>query len=91
MSNNHCLYKSVSLKTPDDEITKSSVSDEKYGIFYSDDEYNQVLSNNQSEVKLMDENYKEKIMSWLNQEFVQVYLCNFGSKLFNMVTKYILI
>lgn len=72
MTNSNALYKSVSLETPAEEITKSTVKDEKYGISYSDDDNNQEFLDNQPEVKLVDENYKEKIISMLNKEFVQV-------------------
>lgn len=72
MTNSNALYKSVSLETPAEEMTKSTVKDEKYGISYSDDDNNQEFLDNQPEIKLVDENYKEKIMSMLNKKFVQV-------------------
>lgn len=73
MTDSIALYKSVSLETPTAEMIKSTVKDEKYGISYSDDENNQSSLNNQPEAKLVDENYKEKIMSMLNKDFVQVH------------------
>lgn len=72
MINSNELYKTVSLETPDEKITKSTVKDEKYGISYSDDDIDTDSYSNRPEVKLLDENYKEKIISLLNKEFVQV-------------------
>lgn len=66
------LYKTVGLETSDEEITKSTVKDEKYGVSYSDEDFDTDSSSNQPETKLLDENYKEKIMFLLNKEFVQV-------------------
>lgn len=66
------LYKTVSLETPDEKITMSTVKDEKYGISYSDDDIDTDSYSNRQEAKLLDENYKEKIISLLNKEFVQV-------------------
>jgi len=62
----------VGLKTSDEEITKSTVKDEKYGISYSDDDVDTDSRSNRPETKLLDENYREKIISLLNKEFVQV-------------------
>lgn len=71
MFNSNKLYKSVSLETSTEEIT---VKDEKCGISYSGDETNNESQNNQPESKFVHENYKEKIMSFLNKEFIQVYI-----------------
>ncbi|CAH1731486.1 unnamed protein product [Aphis gossypii] len=71
MINSNELYKTVSLETPDEKITKSTVKDEKYGISYSDDDIDTDSYSNRPEAKLLDENYKEKIISLLNKEFVQ--------------------
>lgn len=71
-SNSNALYKSVSLEKRTGETTRSIIKDEKYGISYGDDENNQESWNHQAECKLVDENYREKIMSLLNKEFVQV-------------------
>jgi len=70
--NSNELYKTVSLETSDDEITKSTAKDEKYGVSYSDDDIDTDSWSNRPETKLLDENYKEKIISLLNKEFVQV-------------------
>jgi len=70
--NSNELYKTVSLETSDEEITKSTVKDEKYGISYSDEDIDTDSPSNRPETKLLDENYKEKIISLLNKEFVQV-------------------
>jgi len=72
-SNSNALYKSVNLEKRAEEVTKSTAKDEKYGISYADDENNQECWNNQAECKLADENYREKLMSLLNKEFVQVH------------------
>jgi hypothetical protein len=48
------------------------------GSYSSDNDNNVEHSNDQSEVKLVDENYKEKIISLLNMEFVQVYTLIFS-------------
>ncbi|XP_060848211.1 dynein axonemal intermediate chain 3-like isoform X2 [Rhopalosiphum padi] len=69
--NSNELYKTVSLETSDDEITKSTAKDEKYGVSYSDDDIDTDSWSNRPETKLLDENYKEKIISLLNKEFVQ--------------------
>jgi len=62
----------VSLQTSPEEMTKSTVEHENYGISWSDDENNHESWNNQPKTKLVDENYKEKIMFLLNKEFIQV-------------------
>jgi len=62
----------VGLETSDEEITKSTVKDEKYGISYSDEDIDTDSPSNSPETKLLDENYKEKTISLLNKEFVQV-------------------
>jgi len=62
----------VGLETYDEEITKSTVKDEKYGLSYSDEDIDTDSASNRPETKLLDENYKEKIISLLNKEFVQV-------------------
>lgn len=62
----------MGLETSDEEITKSTVKDEKYGVSYSDEDIDTESSSNRPETKLLDENYKEKIISLLNKEFVQV-------------------
>eukprot|EP00102_Acyrthosiphon_pisum_P020917 XP_016658127.1 PREDICTED: uncharacterized protein LOC100571197 [Acyrthosiphon pisum] len=69
--NSNELYKTVGLETSDEEITKSTVKDEKYGISYSDEDIDTDSPSNRPETKLLDENYKEKIISLLNKEFVQ--------------------
>lgn len=71
-SNSNASYISVSLEKRAEETTKLTIKDEKYGISYGDDEINQESWNNQVEAKLVDENYKEKLMSLLNKEFIQV-------------------
>ncbi|XP_025202203.1 uncharacterized protein LOC112599497 [Melanaphis sacchari] len=70
-TNSNELYKTVSLETPEEEITKSTVKDEKYDISYSDNDIDTDSWSNRPETKLLDENYKEKIISLLNKEFVQ--------------------
>jgi len=62
----------VGLETSDEKITKSTVKDEEYGLSYSDEDIDTDSSSNRLETKLLDENYKEKIISLLNKEFVQV-------------------
>lgn len=62
----------MGLETSDEEITKSTVKDEEYGVSYSDEDIDTDFSSNRPETKLLDENYKEKIISLLNKEFVQV-------------------
>lgn len=74
MTNSNALYKLVSLETPAEEMARSTDKDEKYGISYTtDNDNNQEFLENQPEIKLVDENYKEKIISMLNKEFIQVY------------------
>uniref|UniRef100_A0A2S2R2B2 WD repeat-containing protein 63 n=1 Tax=Sipha flava TaxID=143950 RepID=A0A2S2R2B2_9HEMI len=68
-SSSNALYKSVSLETATEEVAKSIGKD--MGSYSSDNDNNVEHSNDQSEVKLVDENYKEKIISLLNMEFVQ--------------------
>jgi len=70
--NSNELYKTVGLETSDEEITKSTDKDEKYGVSYSDEDIDTESSSNRPDAKLLDENYKEKIISLLNKEFVQV-------------------
>lgn len=70
-NNSNALYKSVSIEKTTEEVAKSI---EKDLGSYSDNENNQVPSNIQPEVQLVDENYKEKIISLLNMEFVQVHI-----------------
>lgn len=62
----------VNIETGTENETKSSVKDENYEISYSNEEHEQKSWTNQD--KLIGENYKEKIMSLLNKEFVQVGL-----------------
>lgn len=74
----NALYKIVSLETSSEDLTKSeSVIEEKYGISYSDNDNDHESWNKLPEAKLVDENYKEKIMSLLNKEFVQVYFIKY--------------
>lgn len=74
ITHSNTSYKSVNLEPSAEEMTKSTVKDDEYGISFSDDENNSGLRNNQPESKLVVENYKEKIISLLNNEFVQVYI-----------------
>lgn len=62
----------VNIESGMENETKSSVKDENYEISYSNEEHEQKSWSNQD--KLIGENYKEKIMSLLNKEFVQVGL-----------------
>lgn len=66
------MFKSVNLDERPAETNTSSIKDKNYGISYSDDDNIQECWNNQTEAKLVDENYKEKLMALLNKEFVQV-------------------
>lgn len=64
----------MGLETSEEEMTKSTDKDEKYGISYSDEDIDTDTSNNRPETKILVENYKEKIISMLNKEFVQVHV-----------------
>lgn len=74
MTNSNASYKSVNITSSAKEMTESTANDEKYGISYSENENNEDLWNNQPESKFMDENYKENIISLLNNEFIQVFI-----------------
>lgn len=84
MTNSNASYKSVNLEPPAEDTTKSTVRDEKYDVSYGDDENNQDLWSNQPESKFVNNNYKENIISLLNNEFIQVFIINhrFDDQLF---------
>lgn len=73
----NALYKWVNLETGAEDTTKSTVDDEhQYGmVSYSDDESNGEPRDGQPRAKLVDDNYEEKLTSWLNGEFVKVGVC----------------
>lgn len=72
MTNSKALYKSVSLKNSSKEVIESTIGDKNYDNLYSDNRNDQESLNDQLGTKLIDENYKEKIIELLNKEFVQV-------------------
>lgn len=72
MANSNALYKSVNIEETAEESSKSTVKDEKYGISYSDYGNSRESRSNEPEEKIVDENYKEKLVALLNKEFVQV-------------------
>lgn len=73
MSNSNELVKPVSLKNTDEETTSSNVKDENFSISYTEDGDDQDNWNKNPKVKLLDNNYDEKCLYFLNKEFVQVY------------------
>jgi len=73
MSNSNELVKQVSLKNTDEEPTESNVKDKHFTISYTEDGEDQDDWNKHPKVKLLDNNYDEKFMYFLNREFVQVY------------------
>lgn len=88
MTNSYALYKSINLDKSTTKDTKSTVTSagetgklidkgEICSISFSDDENFDDSWDNNREANFKDEHYKEKLMSLLNKEFVQVgiYLC----------------
>lgn len=75
MANSNELLEPVSLNKADEENTASNfkLKNQHFSISYSEDEDDQDNWNKQPKVKILDENYDEKLMSFLNKEFVQVY------------------
>lgn len=67
------MNKAVSLQRSTEAITKSTVKNEKLitDISYND-ENKQESWDDPSKNQLGNEDYREKVMSWLNEEFVQV-------------------
>lgn len=71
MTNSNALYKSVNIEETAEESSKSTVKDD-IGISYSDYGNSRESRSNEPEEKIVDENYKEKLVALLNKEFVQV-------------------
>lgn len=65
------LLKNVSL-APDEEIAASNIKGKNVGITYNEDDDDQDNWNKETKAKLLDDNYDEKLVSFLNKEFVQV-------------------
>lgn len=89
MTNSNALFKSVNLDksttknikptvTPAEEMSKSIDKGEICTISFSDEENDHDSWDNDREANFKDENYKEKLMSLLNKEFVQVGVCKFN-------------
>jgi len=73
MSNSNELVKPVSLKKTDEETAIPNVKDKRlFNISYTEDDDDQDNWNKQPEIKLLDNNYEEKCLYFLNKEFVQV-------------------
>lgn len=83
MTNSNALYKSVNLDksttknikptvTSAAEMSKSADKGDICSISFSDDENDHDSWDNNREANFKDEHYKEKLMSLLNKEFVQV-------------------
>jgi len=72
MSNSIELVQPVSLKNTDEETTVSNVKDKNVSISYTEDDDDQDNWNKHPQVKLLDHNYDEKCLYFLNREFVQV-------------------
>jgi len=75
MANSNELLKPVSLEKKDKKITVSNVKkkNKNFIISYNEDDDDQDDWNKQPNIKLLDNNDNEKLMSFLNKEFVQVY------------------
>jgi len=72
MSNSNELVKPVSLIKTDEETTVPNVKDKRLSISYTEDDDDQDNWNKQPKIKLLDNNYDEKCLYFLNREFVQV-------------------
>ncbi|XP_050436301.1 uncharacterized protein LOC126843044 [Adelges cooleyi] len=70
-STNTALHRNVNLKDVDNNVVKSTVEDETYGNVYNDGKNDNKSLKVQSESRLSEDNFEEKITTMLNNDYIQ--------------------